>query len=99
MVGTVTVTVLVLVLVSDGDGGGATLVDVVTLVVAPVVGEICVVVVDGVVDVELVVVALAAAMTPHATRFPASPVVSVCSSGPVPPYRSVGMLPKLSGFS
>jgi hypothetical protein len=37
------------------------------------------------VEVEVLVV-LAGAMTPHATRLPASPVASVCSSGPGAPF-------------
>jgi hypothetical protein len=50
------------------------------------------------VEVEVLVV-LAGAMTPHATRLPESPVASVCSSGPGAPFSMYrgGILPKLSG--
>lgn len=67
----VIVTVLVLVLVL-GEAGAAVVVVTVVAVVVAVVDE--------------VVVAVAGAITPQATRLPESPVASVCSSGPAAPF-------------
>ena len=62
--------------------------------------SVVVVMIEVTVEVEMeVLVVLAGAMIPHATRLPASPVASVCPSGPGAPfsvYRG-GILAKLSG--
>lgn len=97
----VVVPVFVVVFVVVGDG--EVVVVSVTLVVAGgAAGVTVVVTVDVDVDVDVEAVAfVGAAITPHATRLPASPVARVSWSGPGVPlteYRG-GMLAKLSAFS
>lgn len=75
-VGTVTVTVLVLVWLGAVVDGVALGVDVAVVDVTSGV----------VVAVVVTVVVLAAAITPQATRLPASPVANVASSGPGVPF-------------